>query len=246
MQKKLGTHLEERVRDGARQLASMIASTPWEPGAAGSLAPASGWRERGVVILLAGNSSRSDYVERALAQALDAPDLKVWTPTDDFAPQGVVRYETPSRIERGAEILGSRRRPRWPSGRFASPTATCTSSAAAQGFSFFVGDLRGFPPKFTALLPMGTLPQSPDPFGDHHLDFGPWNGQKPLRIAKEYEPGRRGPNDPRIISVRPEIPPDAAGRLYLCPSSPTSVMVHLVLADGTTVRAPLNLAPYFA
>jgi hypothetical protein len=53
-------------------------------------------------------------------------------------------------------------------------------------------------------------------------------------------------NDPRIISVRPEIPPDATGRLYLCPSSPTSVMVHLVLGDGTAVRAPLNLAPYFA
>ena len=63
---------------------------------------------------------------------------------------------------------------------------------------------------------------------------------------KEYEPGRMSANDPRIISVRPEIPPDAAGRLYLCPSSPTSVMVHLVLADGATVRAPLNLAPYFA
>lgn len=246
VQKKLGTHLEERVRDGARQLASMIASTPWEPGAAGSLAPASGWRERGVVILLAGNSSRSDYVERALAQALDAPDLKVWTPTDDFAPQGVVRYETPSRVERGAEILGVTPKTAVALGALRIANRDVHLVRAAQGFSFFVGDLRGFPPKFTALLPMGTLPQSPDPFGEHYLDFGPWNGQKPLRIAKEYEPGRMSANDPRIISVRPEIPSDAAGRLYLCPSSPTSVMVHLVLADGTTVRAPLNLAPYFA
>jgi len=246
VQKKLGTHLEERVRDGARQLASMIASTPWEPGAAGSLAPASGWRERGVVILLAGNSSRSDYVERALAQALDAPDLKVWTPTDDFAPQGVVRYETPSRVERGAEILGVTPKTAVALGALRIANRDVHLVRAAQGFSFFVGDLRGFPPKFTALLPMGTLPQNPDPFGDHYLDFGPWNGQKPLRIAKEYEPGRMSANDPRIISVRPEIPSDAAGRLYLCPSSPTSVMVHLVLADGATVRAPLNLAPYFA
>ena len=53
-------------------------------------------------------------------------------------------------------------------------------------------------------------------------------------------------NDPRIISVRPEIPADATGRLYVCPASPTTVMVHLVLADGTAVRTTLNLAPYFA
>jgi hypothetical protein len=246
VQKRLSTHLEERVRDGARQLASMIASTPWEPGAAGSLAPASGWRERGVVILLAGNSSRSDYVERALAQALDAPDLKVWTPTDDFAPQGVVRYETPTRFERGAEILGVTPKTAVALGALRIANRDVHLVRAAQGFSFFVGDLRGFPPKFTALLPMGTLPQSPEPFGDHYLDFGPWNGQKPLRIAKEYEPGRMSANDPRIISVRPEIPADATGRLYVCPASPTTVMVHLVLADGTAVRTTLNLAPYFA
>ena len=246
VQKRLSTHLEERVRDGARQLASMIASTPWEPGAAGSLAPASGWRERGVVILLAGNSSRSDYVERALAQALDAPDLKVWTPTDDFAPQGVVRYETPTRFERGAEILGVTPKTAVALGALRIANRDVHLVRAAQGFSFFVGDLRGFPPKFTALLPMGTLPQSPEPFGDHYLDFGPWNGQKPLRIAKEYEPGRMSANDPRIISVRPEIPADATGRLYVCPASPTTVMVHLVLADGTAVRTALNLAPYFA
>lgn len=246
VQKRLGTHLEERVRDGARQLASMIASTPWEPGAAGSVQPASGWRDRGVVILLAGNSSRSDYVERALAQALEAPDLKVWTPTDDFAPQGVVRFETPTRVERGAEIIGVTPKTAVALGALRIANRDVHLVRAAQGFSFFVGDLRGFPPKFTALLPMGTLPRGPEPFGDHYLDFGPWNGQKPLRIAKEYEPGRMGANDPRIISVRPEIPLDAAGRLYLCPSSPTSVMVHLALADGTAVRAPLNLAPYFA
>lgn len=246
VQKALGTHLEERVRDGARLLASMIASTPWEPGAAGSVAPASGWRERGVVILLAGNSSRSDYVERALAQALDAPDLKVWTPTDDFAPQGVVRYETPTRVERGAEILGVTPKTAVALGALRIANRDVHLVRAAQGFSFFVGDLRGFPPKFTALLPMGTLPRAPEPFGDHYLDFGAWNGQKPLRIAKEYEPGRMSANDPRVISVRPEIPLDAAGRLYVCPASPTSVVVHLVLADGSAVRAPLNLAPYFA
>ncbi len=246
VQKRLSTHLEERVRDGARLLANMIASTPWEPGAAGTHVPASGWRERGVVILLAGNSSRSDYVERALAQALDAPDLKVWTPTDDFAPQGVVRYETPTRFERGAEILGVTPKTAVALGALRIANRDVHLVRAAQGFSFFVGDLRGFPPKFTALLPMGTLPQDPEPFGPHYLDFGAWNGQKPLRIAKEYEPGRMGANDPRIVSVRPDIPLEAAGRLYVCPASPTSVMVQLVLPDGSVVRSSLNLAPYFA
>src|SRR5207247_498019 len=77
-----------------------IAGTPWAPGGSGS------WREQGVVILLAGNSSRSEYVESALAQALGVPDLKVWSPGASTPMHGVVRYETPPRAEGGAEILG--------------------------------------------------------------------------------------------------------------------------------------------
>ena len=246
VQGALSTHLEERIRDGARKLAAMIASAPWEPGAGGAPAAAGAWRDKGVVILLAGNSSRSEYVERALAQALDTPDLKVWTPADDFAPRGVVRYETTARTERGAEILGVTPKTAVALGALRIANRDVHLVRAAQGFGFFVGDLRGFPPKFQALLAMGAPPVNPEPFGAQYVDLGPWNGQKPLRIAREYEPGRMSANDPRVLSVLPEIPADATGRLWICPLTPSAVRVHFVLADGTAVQSVLALAPYFA
>ncbi len=244
VQKKLSTHLEERIRDGARLLASMIASTPWEPGGVGGAAGGATWRDKGVVILLAGNSSRSEYVERALAQALDAPDLKVWHPGDTFAPQGVVLYETPSRMERGAQITGVTPKTAVALGALRIANRDVHLVRAAQGFSYFVGDLRGFPPKFVALLPMGTLPADGSQWGPHYLDFGAWNGQKPLRVSKEFEPGRMTANDARIISVRPDLP-DAPGRLYVCATSPTQIALHFVMANEQVARATVNLAQYF-
>jgi hypothetical protein len=249
LQKKLATHLEERVRDGARLLASMLASTPWEPAAPGAgttpaTRPASSWRELGVVILLAGNSARSEYVERALAQALDAPDLKVWHPTDTFAPQGVVLYETPTRMDRGAEILGVTPKTAVALGALKIANRDVHLVRAAQGFSYFVGDLKGFPPRFTPLLALGAVPADPNTFGPHYVDFGAWDSQKPLRVSKEYE-ARMSANDPRIVSVRPELPPDTVGRLYACAVSPTAVGVHFVLPDETVVRTTLNLQAFF-
>src|SRR5262249_48901453 len=67
---KLTAHLEQRIRDGARLLAQLLAGTAW--GGQGS------WREQGVVILLAGNSSRGEYVARALGDALGIENLSVW------------------------------------------------------------------------------------------------------------------------------------------------------------------------
>jgi hypothetical protein len=244
VQKKLSTHLEERIRDGARLLASMIASTPWEPGATSGAAGGSTWRDKGVVILLAGNSARSEYVERALAQALDAPDLKVWHPGDAAAPQGVVLYETPSRLERGAEITGVTPKTAVALGALRIANRDVHLVRAAQGFSYFVGDLRGFPPKFVAVLPMGTLPADAATWGPHYLDFGAWNGQKPLRVAKEFEAGRMTANDARVISVRADLP-DAPGRLYVCATSPTQIALHFVMAGDQVARATLNLAQYF-
>jgi hypothetical protein len=243
-QKKLSTHLEERIRDGARLLLSMIASTPWEPGSAGSANGPATWREKGVVILLAGNSSRSEYVERALAQALEAPELKVWHPGDTFAPQGVVLYETPSRIERGAEITGVTPKTAVALGALRIANRDVYLVRAAQGFSYFVGDLRGFPPKFVSLLPMGTLPADASQWGPHYIDFGTWNGQKPLRVSKEYDPGKMTANDARVISVRPDLP-EVTGRLHVCAVSPTQVALHFAMPDGQVARATLNLAPYF-
>src|SRR6185369_11288220 len=65
---KLVDHLGARIRDGVKLMKSMLAIAPW--GGAGD------WREQGVVILLAGNSSRSEFVERALAEELGIPGLK--------------------------------------------------------------------------------------------------------------------------------------------------------------------------
>ncbi len=245
VQQKLSTHLEERIRDGARLLASMIASTPWDGAASTGTAPAGSWREKGVVILLAGNSARSEYVERALAQSLDTPDLKVWHPGDASPPQGVVLYETPSRMERGAEITGVTPKTAVALGALRIANRDVHLVRAAQRFSYFVGDLRGFPPKFVALLPMGTMPVEAEPFGPHYLDFGAWNGQKPLRVAKEFEAGRMTANDARIISVRTDLP-DVPGRLYVCAISPTQIALHFVMPGDEVVRATVNLAQYFA
>lgn len=244
VQKKLAAHLEERVRDGARLLASMIASTPWTHGAPAHGAAADAWRDNGVVILLAGNSSRGEYVERALAQALDVPELKVWHPGDPFPPQGVVLFETPTRRERGAEITGVTPKTAVALGALRIANRDVHLVRAAQGFSYFVGDLRGFPPRFHPLLPMGAAPADPEPFGPQYVDFGAWNGQKPLRIAKEFEPGRMGASDPRVVSVRPDLP-DANGHLWICAASPTVLALRFVAADGSEHRATLNLAPYF-
>jgi len=246
LQTRLARHLEERIADGARLLATMIASTPWEPADAGQTGQAGHWRDKGVVILLAGNSARSEYVERALAEALATPDLRVWHPGDADAPQGVVRYETPGRIERGAEILGVTPKTAVALGALRIANRDVHLVRAAQGFSYFVGDLRGFPPKFQALLPLGTPPAPHDDFGPHYVDFGPWNGHKPLRVSREYEPGRMASTDPRVASIRPDLPVDATGRLYLCAVSPSTVAYHLVAADETVVRGQINLTPYFS
>jgi hypothetical protein len=245
VQKKLAAHLEERIRDGARMLANMIASTPWTPGAQGRGAAADAWRDHGVVILLAGNSSRSEYVERALAQALGVPELKVWHPGDAAPPHGVVLYETPTRRERGAEILGVSPKTAVALGALRIANRDVHLVRAAQGFSYFVGDLRGFPPRFLPLLPMGVAPAAAEPFGPQWVDFGAWNGQKPLRIAKEFEAGKMGASDPRVVSVRPDLPPNAVGNLWLCPVSPTTLALRFVAADGSERTATINLAPYF-
>jgi len=244
LQKRLATHLEERVRDGARLLASMIASTPWTPGRPAGGTGASVWREQGVVVLLAGNSARSEYVQKALAQALEAPDLTVWHPGDEAPPQGVVLYETPTRFERGAEITGVTPKTAVALGALRIANRDVHLVRAAQGFSYFVGDLRGFPPKFVALLRLGALPADPAQWGPHYLDFGAWNGQKPLRVAKEFDPGKMTANDPRILSVRPDLP-DAPGRLYVCAASPTEIALHFVMAGDEVARTTLNLARYF-
>jgi hypothetical protein len=237
LHKRLSLHLEERIEDGARLLASMLGSTPW--GGKGS------WREQGVLVLLAGNSSRGEYVETALAKVLGIPNLRAWRPDGETELQGVVLYETEARVERGAEILGVTPKTAVALGALKIANREVHLVRAAQGFSYFVGDMKGFPPKFVALVPMGTAPANPDEWGPHYADFGTWDAQKPLRVCTEYEPGKMTSSDPRLLTIPTGLPPGSSGRLYACATSPTKLSLHLASPEPDKfVRVELNLAPY--
>ncbi len=235
----LVSHLESRIEEGARLLLSMLQNIAW--GSEGD------WRAQGVQILLAGNSSRGEFVASALGKVLGYPDLKVWRPSDTHAPEGVILYETPSRMERGVEVLGVTPKTAVALGALKIANREVHLVRAQQGFSYFVGDMRGFPPKFIAILPMGTLPANPEEWGPHYLDFGTWDAQKPLRVAKEYSPGKMSSNDPRLLTIATGLPAGATGKLYICVISPTRIALHLAVADGQNhVRTELNLAPFLS
>lgn len=236
---RLTEHLEGRIEEGARLLASMLKSTPW--GGTGD------WREKGVLLLLAGNSSRGEYVARALGRALGLPDVPVWRPEDAGEPQGVVLFEMPTRKERGVEVLGISPKTAVALGALKIANREVHLVRAQQGFSYFVGDMRGFPPRFQALVPMGTLPGNADEWGPHYVEFGPWDAQKPLRVCAEFEPGKMSSNDPRLRTIATGLPPGSSGKLYVCVTAPTRIALHLALPDGTSsVRAELNLAPFMS
>ncbi|MEZ4407136.1 MAG: hypothetical protein R3A52_11740 [Polyangiales bacterium] len=243
VQKKLAAHLEERIADGARLLASLLATTQWDPS---QPAGEKGWREQGVVILLAGNSSRSEYVERALSRALEMPDLRVWRPGDSEAPQGVVLWETPARLDRGAEIMGVSPKTAVALGALRIASREVHLARAAQRFGYHVGDLRGFPPRFEALLPMGATPTDPASPDARWVDLGAWTDAKPLRVAKEYEPGKMTASDPRVLAIRPELPDGSTGRLRVCAAAPSILAVEFTDAAGGVYRSTLNLAQWFS
>jgi hypothetical protein len=114
----------------------------------------------------------------------------------------------------------------------------------AQGFSYFVGDLRGFPPKFVALVPMGALPSDPTELGSQFVDFGTWDGQKPFRVCKDFEPGKTTGKDPRLSIVPTDLPIGASGRLFVCVLSPDELLLHLEREGDEPLRTTLNLAKY--
>ncbi len=232
-------HLESRIEQGARLLLSMLQNIRW--GGEGD------WRAQGVQILLAGNSSRGEHVASALGRVLGYPDLRVWRPGDAWTPEGVILYETPTRVERGIEVLGVTPKTAVALGALKIANREVHLVRAQQGFSYFVGDMRGFPPKFVALLPMGTLPANPDEWGAHYLDFGTWDAQKPLRVAREYVAGKMASNDPRLLTIPTGLPAGTSGRLYACVVTPSRIALHLALADGQNhVRTEVNLAPYLS
>ncbi|MBI5533906.1 MAG: hypothetical protein HY898_14385 [Deltaproteobacteria bacterium] len=235
---KLKAHLQTRIRDGVKLLNSMLRNTSW--GTPGD------WREQGVVILLAGNSSRSEFVEKALAEELGIPDLKVWRPGSTGKFQQVVLYEMPPRVERGVTIVGVTPKTATALGALKIANREVHLVRRAQGFSYFLGDLRGFPPKFVALIPMGAATANPSEFGAHYASFGTWDAQKPLRVAKDYVPGAMTSNDPRLSLIPTGLPPGSTGQLYVCVVSPEEVALYLEREGQEPLRTTLNLVKYMS
>ncbi|HSO00085.1 MAG TPA: hypothetical protein VLS89_17450, partial [Candidatus Nanopelagicales bacterium] len=231
---ELREHLRARVREGVKLMKNMLAVAPF--GEQGK-----GFLDQGVVILLAGNSSRSRYVERALADELGMPDLKVWRPDSTEPFSQVVLYETPQRTERGVTIVGVTPKTAVSLGALKIANHEVLLVRRSQGFSYFLGDLRGFPPKFRALVPMGTKVSDPTVLGDHYIDFGRWDAKTPLRAAKEYEPSKMTSSDPRLVLVPTGLPPGAVGRLHVCVASPDEVVLHLELEGQEPARSLVNL-----
>ncbi len=250
---RLKEHLGARIRDGVKLMKSMLAIAQWGGGASGADTPAGGdFREQGVVILLAGNSSRSEFVEAALAAELGIPDLKVWSPGPAGGSAGggeapfshVVRWETPQRTERGATIVGVTPKTAVALGALKIANHEVHLVRRSQGFSYFLGDLRGFPPKFTAILPMGAPSGDPAVFGPHYVDFGRWDSKTPLRASREYQPGKMTSSDPRLSLIPTGLPPGIVGRLHVCVVNPEEVALLLQRDGQEPVAVLLNLQKF--
>ncbi len=243
---RLTAHLETRIRDGVKLMKSMLAVATWSEGggAAAAAFVQADWREQGVVILLAGNSSRSEFVEKALAEELGIPGLKVWRPDSEGPFQQVVLYETPQRTDRGATIVGVTPKTAVALGALKIANHEGHLVRRTQGFSYFLGDLRGFPPKFKALVPMGTQVGDPATFGPHFIDLGRWDAKTPLRVTREYVPNQMTSNDPRISLVPTGLPPGVIGRLFACVVSPEEVTLVLQREGQEPLVATVNLAKY--
>jgi hypothetical protein len=229
--KSLSEHLEARIREGAKLLRTMLASAPW--GGEGD------WRAQGVVLVLAGNASRSKFVERALAEELGMPDLKVWRPgsSEPFSP--VVLWETPPRVERGVTIASVTPKTAVALGALKIANREVHLVRKKQGFGWFVGDLRGFPPKFVALVAMGT-PASTETSAA--IDFGRWDAETPLRVAREYVPGKMTSSDPRLSFLPTGLPMGERGHLKVLVTAPDELLLMLEREGKDLLTSKVNLA----
>lgn len=242
----LRAHLLSRIGEGTKLLASTMASTKW-PNAemeSGSL------MDRGILVLLAGNSSRSAFVAQAVAQELGiaAPGepFEAWRPDDAAVPlRGIVLYETPPRVERGVSVVGVTPKTAVALGALKLANHEVHLVRATQGFGYFLGDLRGFPPKFTAIVPMGAPSGAAAEPGPHMFDFGRWDTKMPLRVSREYVPGKMTSNDPRVFLVPTGLPPGQVGRLYVAVVAPDEIVLCLDRAtpdaSGEPIVAQLSL-----
>jgi hypothetical protein len=238
--KEMQEHITARIRGGVKLMKSTLANAAWGEGG--------DFRAQGVVILLAGNSSRSAFVEKVLAEELGLgtkeQPFKVWTPEGKAPFEQVVLYETPSRTERGVTIVGVTPKTAVALGALKIANNEVHLMRKAQGFSYFLGDLRGFPPKFKALIPMGTPPGDPAVAGPHYVEIGRWDTKTPLRVSKEYVDGKMTSNDPRVFLVPTGLPAGVVGRLFVCVTAPEEVAVHLERDGQEPLRTTINLAKF--
>jgi hypothetical protein len=231
---ELRAHLRSRIREGVKLLASTVASAAW-PGAPAEAGGAGGSLEdRGIVVLLAGNSSRSAFVAEAVTLELGLPGGGLpWTPEGKRPLAGLVLYETSPRVERGVTIVGVTPKTAVALGALKLANHEVHLVRASQGFGFFLGDLRGFPPKFTALIPMGAPSGDPASPGPHLFDFGRWDSKMPLRASRELEPGKMTSNDPRVFLVPTGLPPGHVGKLKVAVIAPDEIAVWLDTGDAS-------------
>ena len=228
----LGDHLAARIREGAKLLKTMLARAPW--GGEGD------WRAQGVVVLLAGNASRSGFVERALAEELEMPGLTIWRPGSSAPFSPIVLWETPARVERGAAIAAVTPKTAVALGALKIANREVFLVRKKQGFGWFVGDLRGFPPKFVALVPMGAAPVDDDDESGW-IDFGRWDAETPLRASREYVAGKMSSSDPRLSFVPTGLPIGERGRLRVRVVSPDELVLSLVREGGEPLAARVHL-----
>ena len=246
LSKEMAEHLVARIRGGVKLMKSTLGNAAW--GDADDPGPEVDLEKQGVVILLAGNSSRSAFVERVLAEELglgskDKP-FSVWKPESDGPFHQVVLYEMPSRTERGVTIVGVNPKTAVALGALKIANHEVHLMRKAQGFSYFLGDLRGFPPKFTALVPMGTPPSDPTVAGSHYIEFGRWDTKTPLRVSKEYVAGKMTSNDPRVFLIPTGLPAGVIGRLFVCVVAPEEIALHLERDGAEPLNTTINLAKF--
>ncbi len=227
----LRAHLMARIGEGTKLLASTIASAKW-PNETEPASPTGSLLDRGIVVLLAGNSSRSAFVAQAVAEELgmrkQGEPFTAWRPDGEGQKlEGIVLYETPPRMERGVTIVGVTPKTAVALGALKLANHEVHLVRATQGFGYFLGDLRGFPPKFTAIVPMGAPSGTPDKPGPHLFDFGRWDTKMPLRVSREYAPGKMTSNDPRVFLVPTGLPPGQVGRLFVAVTAPDEVVLCL-------------------
>ncbi len=166
----------------------------------------------------------------------------VYRPGDQGKFTNVVLYETKPTASRGASIVGIGPKTAVAMGALKIANREVSLVRRTPGFRFFLGDLRGFPPKFTALVPMGAAASDPEAPDAKWIDFGRWDADTPLRATREYEPGKMTSGDGRLMLLPTGLPSGEKGRLRVCVVSPDEILLSLERDGHEPSRRALRLS----